>query len=171
MTAAPPLASIPVSVVVERTKGMDQWTDYHWKPVEVLAGQPAAQPWTLLSGDAERARFFAGNAAIELHRTETPNYRENLETGHPQLWVGLRPTGGEPAYELFAVTADPAEGEALTEAGNDLIEAVLMPDSIRDAVAAFIAENKYERVFIKRKRERADPNALGRRAPAREDSQ
>ena len=49
------------------------------------------------------------------------------------LWVVLRPTGVEPPYELLAVTADPAEGEAFTEAGNDLVEMVAMPEPIREA--------------------------------------
>ncbi len=53
------------------------------------------------------------------------------------------------------VTADPAEGEALTGAGDDLVEAVPMPESIQQAVAIFIAEHHVERPFIKRKRERS----------------
>ena len=72
-------------------------------------------------------QFYAGAAEIALYRTETGNYRDNLASGAPQLWVVLRPTGVEPPYELFAVTADPAEGEAFTEAGNDLVETVPMP--------------------------------------------
>ena len=63
-----------------------------------------------------------GAAEIELYRTETTNYRDNLASGAPLLWVALRPTGVEPPYEIVAVTADPAEGEALTEAGNDLVD-------------------------------------------------
>ena len=168
MTAAPALATITVGVIVERTKGMSQWTDFLWKPVEVLAGVPGAEPWTRLSGDEERASFYAGAATIELHRTETPNYRENLERAQPQLWVALRPTDGDPAYELFTVTADPAEGEGLTEAGNDVVEAVAMPEAIRQQLAAFIARHNYERTFVKRKRERADSQALGRRGIERD---
>ena len=49
----------------------------------------------------------------------------------PLLWVVLRPTGAEPPYDVLAVTADPAEGEASTEAGNDLVETVPMPDTDR----------------------------------------
>jgi hypothetical protein len=77
----------------------------------------------------------------------------------------LRPTGTEPPYQLFAVTADPAEGEALTEAGNDVIEAVPMPPAIRDAVAAFVSEHHVGSRFVKRKPDHADPEALARRVP------
>jgi len=84
------------------------------------------------------------------------------------LWVVLRPTEAEPPYALFLVTADPAEGEAMTEAGNDLVETVPMPEPIREAVADFVAAHHVERVFFKRKRDRADPDAA-RRGPKRDD--
>ena len=105
-------------------------------------------------------------AEIELYRTETANYRDNLASGAPVLWVALRPTGVEPPYELVAVTADPAEGEALTEAGNDLVDVVPMPEPVRAVVEAFVAEHHVERPFFKRKRDRADPEALARRGAA-----
>ena len=82
------------------------------------------------SGD-DGATFYAGPAEIELYRTETTNYRDNLASGAPLLWVALRPTGVEPPYDIVAVTADPAEGEALTEAGNDLVDVVPMPEPVR----------------------------------------
>jgi hypothetical protein len=164
MSVAPPLATISVGVVVERTKGSSQWVDYLWRPLSVLTGTPDTAPWTQLSGDDERATFYAGAAAIELHRTETGNYRDNLATGEPLLWVVLRRTESEPPYSLFAVLADPAEGEAMTEAGNDLVETVAMPESIKEVTAQFIAEHHVERQFVKRKRDRANKEALGRRA-------
>ena len=128
-------------------------------------------PWTKLSDDGERATFFAGYRHIELHRTETTNYRDNLTNDEPSLWVVLRPSEADPPYALLTVTADPAEGEALTEAGNDLVETVPMPRAIQEVVAEFVAEHHVERPFSKRKRDRADPEALGRRAPLRDDEQ
>jgi hypothetical protein len=165
MTAAP-LASIPVGVLVERSKADSPWTDHHWRPVSVLVGEPGTPPWTKIAEAGERATFYAGAAAIELHRTETPNYRANLESGSPMLWIVLRPANAEPPYALHLVTADPAEGEAMTEAGNDIVEPVPMPEAIRSAIAAFIAEHHVERVFVKRKREPANPESLGRRTPS-----
>jgi hypothetical protein len=164
MSVAPPLATISVGVVVERIKGSSQWVDYLWRPLSVLSGIPDTAPWTQLSDDGERATFYAGAVPIELHRTETGNYRDNLATGEPLLWVVLRRTESEPPYSLFAVLADPAEGEAMTEAGNDLVETVAMPESIEKAIAQFIAEHHVERQFVKRKRDRANKEALGRRA-------
>jgi hypothetical protein len=65
-----PLATVPVGVLVERSKSMNQWADYYWRAVGVLAGQPETPAWTKLSDDGERATFYAGNADIELYRTE-----------------------------------------------------------------------------------------------------
>ena len=170
-SAAPPLGSIPVGVIVERAKGIGAWTEYVWRPLDVLIAVPDTEPWTKLSDDGERATFYAGAAEIELHRTETPNYRENLNSGSPSLWVALRPTEADPPYALLTVTADPAEGEALTEAGEDLVDVVAMPQAIQDAVAAFTIEHPFERVFFKRQRDRANPNALARGSSANQEEQ
>jgi len=162
-------ARIPVGVVVERRKAQSQWIDFVWKPVTVLAGLPDAAPWTVLFADGDGTTFYAGTAEIELYRTETTNYRDNLASGAPFLWVALRPTGVEPPYEIFAVTADPAEGESFTESGSDLVDVVPMPQAVREVVEAFVAEHHVERPFYKRKRDRADPEALARRGPMQKD--
>jgi hypothetical protein len=158
-----PLGSIPVGVVVERTKSASQWSDYLWRPAAVLVGVPDTPAWTVLEGDDERTLFYVGASEIELYRTETPYYRDNLATRAPLLWVMLSPTEGEPPYKLVTVTADPAEGEALTLAGDNLVDTVPMPATIADTLAAFIAEHHVEREFVKRKRDRANPEALARR--------
>jgi hypothetical protein len=154
---------IPVGAIVERAKSASQWVDYLWRPVSVLAGEPDTVPWTKLSGNDERASFYAGHTNIALHAADTGQYRDNLATGSPSLWVVLRPTESDPPYELFAVTADPSEGEAMTEAGSNIVEPVPMPEPIRELVAAFVREHHVERQFFKRKRDRADPEALARR--------
>ena len=146
------LARIPVGVIVERRKAESPWLNFLCRPVAVLAGEPAAAPWTPISSDPEVTTFYAGQAMIELYRTETANYRDNLASGTPLLWVILRPTSAEAGFDLLMVTADPAEGEALTGAGNDLVEAVPMPVPISEIVASFIAEHHVERAFFKRRR-------------------
>jgi hypothetical protein len=162
-----PMMSIPVGVVVERRKAKSHWIDFVWRPTAVLDGVPEAKPWTMLSEEGEAANFFLGTASIDLYRSETGHYRDNLVSGNPQVWVVLRPSDGEHPYELFLTTADPAEGEGYTETGTDLVEPVPMPEAIRTAIEDFVSEHHVERVFFKRKRDRADPEALGRRGPAR----
>lgn len=152
--STPAQLTITVGVVVERQKATSPWLDFLWRPVAVLPGIPEAEPWTPLASAGDHTTFFAGTATIALYRTETANYIDNLECGTPLLWVVLRASGGQPPYEVVAVTADPAEGEAFTEAGNDLVETVPMPGEIACAVEAFIAEHHVERPFFKRQRDR-----------------
>src|SRR5262249_3272756 len=163
--SATPLATMPVGVLVERSKSASQWIDFHWRPIGVLTAVPDASPWTKLSDDGERATFYVGAADVELFRTETANYRDNLNTEAPLVWIVLRPVERDPPYELALVTADPAEGEAMTEAGGNVVEAVAMPKSMRESIAAFVAEHHVEQEFVKRKRDRANPEALARRGP------
>jgi len=165
MTA--PLSHIPVGVVIERRRTKSEWLDVIWLPVAVLSGLPDAAPWTVLSNDVEVSMFYAGPAEIELYRSETGNYRDNLSSRMPSIWISLKATGGDPPYQIAAVTADPAEGESLTEAGSAIVEAVAMPESVREAIAAFVSQYHVERVFHKRKRDRADPEAMARRGPHR----
>ena len=151
------LTRISVGVVVERRKAKSTWADVLWRPVSVFAGTPEAAPWTPLSTDDDVTLFYAGEAVIELHRTETTNYRDNLASGSPSLWVNMRPTTSEPPYELLTVTADPAEGEAFTDAGSNLVEAVPMPPEIAGIIDRFVATHHVERPFVKRQRDRQTP--------------
>ena len=169
MSPVQPLKRIPVGIIVERRRAKSHWIDYVWRPLSALEDVPETAPWTKLAGDQELATFYVGSAEVELYPSETTNYRDNLATGTPQLWVVLRRTETEPPFVLHTVTADPAEGEGYTQVGDDLVEPVPMPDSIADAVAAFVAEHHVERVFFKRKRHRADPEALAPRDPTRKE--
>jgi hypothetical protein len=112
--------------------------------------------WNARGGSLDADRRGRRRNAIELHRTETANYRQNLSSGMPALWVVLRPklaNSAGPAFELLTVTADPAEGEALTDAGNDLVATVPMPAAIIETIDGFTAEHHVERTFNKRKRD------------------
>lgn len=162
------LARITVGVVVERRKAKSVWVDFLWRPVSVFVGSPSAAPWTPLGTGTETTLFYAGEATIELHRTESTNYRDNLASGAPSLWVALKPSTSEQPYEILAVTADPAEGEAFTDAGTNLVEAVPMPPEVLETVVRFMTEHHIERPFIKRRREPAEP-VLARREDRKGD--
>lgn len=167
--SALPLARIPVGVVVERQKAESAWIDFTWRSAAVLPGNPNVEPWTVLATDGETTSFYAGAVEIDLYPTETGYYRDNIASGTPALWVVLRATGAEPPYRIFKVTADPAEGEGFTQAGDDLVDAVPMPATIRATIGAFVAEHHVEESFHKRERDRADPQALARRSPLQKD--
>jgi hypothetical protein len=153
------LTSIRVGVIVERRKAQSPWADDLYRPVSVLHGVPSAAPGTQIGAEGAVVAFYAGEAVIELHRTDTANYRDNLASGSPLLWIVLR--SGQTGLDLQLVTADPAEGEALTGAGNDLIDSLPMPSSIRQIVEQFIAEYHVERPFYKRERSKSEPPVRG----------
>lgn len=162
MTAAP-LASIMVGVLAERRPAMNAWADAVWSVTEILLDMPDVPAWTLLRQDGPRALFFAGQAEIKLFRTETSNLKHNMESSEPRLWAVLRPTEAPPGMALQLVTADPGEAHLFADSGNYLIESLPMPAEVAEAIQAFIAAHYQEQQFYKRKRDRADPDALGRR--------
>lgn len=157
--------SAEIGVIVERRVLKNPWVDHAWVPVAALAGAPAAAPWTVLRQTGALTHYYAGATEMEFFGTETGMYRDNLLSGRPSLWISLRSTKAAPGVALHVVTADPSEGEAMTEAGNDIVEAVPMPVEIQQRLAAFVEAHHVERPFVKRKRDRADPDALARRVP------
>lgn len=169
LSVASPLVRIAVGVVVERRRIESRWIDHAWRPAGVLPGVLGAAPWTPLGYGGQTATFYAGSTDIALYRSEADHYRINLDSGAPLLWVVLRPRGGEPPYELFAVTADPAEGESFTQTGTDLVDSVPMPLIVRGIVEAFVAEHHVERPFYKRPRDRANLEALALRPVVQKD--
>jgi hypothetical protein len=152
-----------VGVVGALVQPVTAWGTPRWYPRAVLEAAPATPPGTLLPG----GEVYLGPATVEFHRVETATYRDNLVSGAPRLWVVLE------GPRVVAITADPAEGEAFTEAGIDLadrtVETVPMPAALAAALAAFVDEHHVERRFHKRQRDRADPDALARRARVEED--
>ncbi len=168
--AAAPLLRIPVGVVMERRKAESEWADFFWRVVGVLPGEPEMAAWTTLREQDDATLFYVGSATIDLYRSETERYRENLASGAASIWVVMGPSEGEWPYTISAVTADPAEGESFTEAATNLVEPVPMPEIIRDAVDRFVAGHHVEREeFVKRTRRPANPEALARRAQGDRD--
>jgi hypothetical protein len=163
--ASTPLVRIAVGVVVARRKAASQWIDFTWTPVAVLDGVPETEPWQVLHEDGDTTTFYAGSADIELYRSEAAYYRDNLATGAPSIWVVMTSAEGDPPCRLIAVTADPAEGESFTESAVNRVEQLPMPPHIESIVASFVAEHYVEREFVKRKRDRAQSEALARRHP------
>ena len=160
---APPLLRIPVGVVVERRKADSPWIDFVWRGIGVLPDEPEMTPWTVIREQEGTTLFYAGSATVDLYRSETERYGDNLATGAPSIWIVLTPSEGTWPYAVSVVTADPAEGEAFTEAGANLVEAVPMPEVLHRAIENFITEHHVETEFVKRERRRADPEALARR--------
>jgi hypothetical protein len=146
--------TVTVGVVLERRKPVSQWVDVLWVPVAVLPSAPGVADWTSLGVTDTGERFYAGAFEMGLFRTDTTTYRENLASGDPRVWVAARLTGGKPPVAVVGVTADPAEGESYTEAGDDIVENVPMAPDLAALLMDFVVEHHVERAFVKRKRRR-----------------
>jgi hypothetical protein len=167
--AAPnlPESRFEIGVIVARRRLKGPWASHAWLPVAALPAAPATAPWTKLSEDAEGELFFAGAYDLSLHPAETAHYRDNLVMEQPSLWILLREEGEGCA--VAAVTADPYEGEAMAEGNGEVVEAVPMPQELQARVLAFVDAFHIERRFEKRKRDRADPEALARGGQTRRE--
>lgn len=154
-----------VGVVVERQRIDNPWTDARWRVIGLLPGVPDLPPWSVLEQAGDRTRYYAGAGEIALHPTEAENYKDNLDGPRPSAYVILRPGGGDPGLRLLAVTVDPGEVDAHSDAGDDRIEAVPLPPAVAMWVQDFVARHYVHRPFYKRQRDRADPEALARRRP------
>lgn len=155
--------AIIVSVFAEKRKAASIWIDHTWAIAAVLPGTPETPAMTLVAREEGVERYFIGTYPVVLASSETMHYRDNLMSGAPKLWVVLRPHEADGSISLVVVTADSSEGEGHTQAGSDLVDAVPMHPEIAAFIASFVDEHHVEREFFKRKREKADPNALGYR--------
>jgi hypothetical protein len=163
--ATPDTLRIPVAVVAERRPATSIWADWVWRVVDVLDDAPVLPPWTELRQEAGRTLFLAGHAMVSMHPTDTDNYKYNLEGPDPRLWVVLRPADGEPGMMLHLVTLDPGEAHLYADVGNDTLESLPLPGFLAGPARAFVATHHRERGFHKRRRDRADPEALARGEP------
>jgi len=161
----PDSVSARVAVLAERRRGVTIWAEHVWRVTAVLEEAPEVPPWTLLRSEPDgTALFFAGHAEIWLHPTDTDNYKHNLEAAVPLVWVLLRPDASEAGFALQAVTVDAGEAQIYAESGNDLLESLPLPPGLCAWAAGFVVRHHKERGFYKRKRDRADPEALARQA-------
>ena len=158
--ALPPTITVSVAVLVERRPGVTVWQEHVWRALAVLEEAPEVPPWTRLRAEGGREVFFAGTAEVTLHRTDTPNYKDNLEAAEPRIWVLLRPEGE--GMRLQAVTVDGGEAEIFTEGPRDILEALPLPPGLAALLREFVAAHHVERVFHKRKRDRHDGDRRGR---------
>jgi hypothetical protein len=165
-----PTFTMDIGVILERRKAKSPWLDVIWEAQAILPEPAAAETGSPLGANGDGELIYGGAAVLEAHTIETGFYRDNMTSGAPRIWVVLRPQadGSQPA--VVKVTCDPTEGEGYTETGWDIVNMVPMPEPIQLALADFIAAHHVEQPFIKRKRDRQDPEALahGLKGPDRD---
>ncbi len=158
------LVSMPVGIVVERRELNNRWQKIAWKPIGVLPGAgPVDGSKVLLSGEGW-THFHMATLPLELHRKETLAYKTNLNVNPPRLFVVLR-INDDPAVKddvsPFLVTASAFQAQDYLDAGDDIVEGVVMPDAIVAWVQAFCDHHHVDEPFKKRKRKRYNPDDVG----------
>ncbi len=159
-----PRKILRLGVLALRRPPVTRWGTGELLPLAVLEQEPETPVHTLLSRENGVETWYLGARGLELWPGDTGHHRDNLESGRPTVWVALR--GADPAKaEVVCLTADPYEGESLATDPDLIVEAVPMPDAVREVIQAFIDAYHVEIPFKKRKRLPADPNALVAHAP------
>lgn len=149
-----------IGVIVERRPAKSRWQKHLWRVVDVLPGRPATPPWTVLHEADGITRYYAGTTDLVVYAKETEALVHNLGAAMPAVWVVLRAREGAAGLDLLLATVDAGEAQAHADTGDDLVEMVAMPEAVRGWLAPFVAAHHVERPKYKRKRERADPEAL-----------
>ena len=142
-----------VAVLAERRRGVTPWQAWVWQAVEVLEQAPDLAPWSVLRTDDHATLYFAGLAEVALHPTDTDNYRHNLASQAPRLWVVLRPVEAAPGVALHCATVDAGEAHNYADVGQDLLEALPLPPGLAAWVAGFCERHHQARGFQKRRRD------------------
>jgi Protein of unknown function (DUF3305) len=165
-----PTMTMDVGLVLERRKAKSPWLDVIWEAHAVLAEPATAEIGASLGQNGDGTLFYAGSHVLEAHTIETIYYRDNISTGAPRIWVVLRPVPGDGLPQIIKLTCDPTEGEGYTETGWDIVNVVPMPEPVLAALMSFVDAHHVEQPHIKRKRDRADPEAMahGRLGPERD---
>jgi hypothetical protein len=151
-------SSMALGVVVERREIDNRWQRWSWKAVAVIPGAPPVDAWRELVRGDRFVRWHGATLPLELHRAETEAYRVNLSGRSPAIYVVLRNvesserTAGNDVAP-FTVTASPYDAEGYME-GDDLVEAVPMPEGLITWVRAFVERHHVDEPFVKRKRKR-----------------
>ena len=156
-----------IGIVVDRCDTGHPWQDHRWQPSALLPDAPADDTWRLLEDTPGCRRWYAGALPLELFRGETAGYRENLLSARPAVWVVLRRGGGGHEVAPLLVTACPHEALSYTESGDDVVEALPMPDPVARWVQAFVERHHVETVFVKRQRSAKAGDAAPRPRAAR----
>jgi len=147
---------IPLGVVVRRTPGVTRWVRHAWKPVAVLPDAPPAD-WRLLREDGEAREYHDATVTLELHRAEAEAYQVSLAMTPASVYVVLRASDSREApheVQVHSVTASACKAQDYLDSGEEIVEAVPMPEGLEAWVRDFVDRHYEETTFVKRRRDR-----------------
>lgn len=141
-----------VGIIVERRVFDSPWPSETWRPAAVLAGG-GPEDWRRLHEGGGLARYHAGCLTLELHHRQSVEYRYNLLSRRPTVFVALRRTAE--GVRPWCATVSAHEAEATLDSGDDIVGAVPMPPAIAAWMARFVEAYPVIEPFRKRRSRRA----------------
>ncbi len=158
--------NLPIGVIAERRALDNPWIDHKWMPVAVFTGAAPIEDWTKTAEGDGWQQFHIGTLPVELFRKETEAYKVNLSNKRPAVYVVLREAEEpeDPDIRAVHVTVSPYEAQDYLDTGEDIVEAVPMPEDILAWVQGFINQHHVDEPFKKRKRKdyRNEPDQFGK---------
>jgi hypothetical protein len=152
-----------VAIVMQRTPLAHRWASERWEPaalIPVVAGDAVATSPACIRDDASCTQWRFDGFALELHRSEAEGYHLNLVAPEPKVFVNWRmheEARVPPVYPVL-VTVSYNEAARMMD-GGERVDALPLPDAVRDWMAPFVA--LHYKPEPKRKVRRNDPFAEG----------
>lgn len=155
--------SLPIGVVVTRRRIAHPWQEFSWHATEAIPGAPGGAEWRLLRQTDAEAAYLAAVLPLDLYPAETTEYRRNLSQRRPMIYVVLRRNGDdvERPVRPFLVTVSPEEAQDYLD-GDELVDAVPMPEGVAAWLHDYVTRFHVERVFIKQGRGARDARRKAR---------
>ena len=151
---------ILLGVEVEKRPATSRWFDHVWRASALRLPALDLAPWTVLAEKADRTLYYGGSAELAIHSADTKVYKDNVEAPAPSVYVVLRRAPGPTGLRLYCVTVDPTEAHAHADVGEDLVEALPMPEPVHVWLSRFVARHHVERPEWKRKRDQTTPEPV-----------
>lgn len=141
----PPILRFSVAVLMQRTPLENRWVSERWDPVAVVpvppGAAPAAAPVRVRDDDTCTQWRFDGHA-LELHRSEAEGYHRNLVAPEPKVFVAWRTHDEivDPPVFPAMVTVSYDEAARMMD-GGEQVDAVPLPEAVREWMIPFVAEH------------------------------
>ena len=146
--------SLPLGIVIRRSPGVTRWARWTWKAVAVLPGAGPAN-WAELRRDGETVEFHAGTVPLTLYSSDSEAYLTALASSPASVYAVMEEDPGQdPGLALLRVTASPYEAQDHLDSGEEIVEAIPMPEGLAAWITRFCEIHHREEVFVKRQRDK-----------------
>ncbi len=150
-----------VAIVMQRIPLDHRWASERWEPAAVIpaSDRPATAP-VCVRDEAACTQWRFDGLALELHRSEAEGYHLNLVAPEPKVFVNWRMHEEEAVPPVYPVIVTVSYNEAARMMdGGERVDALPLPDAVRDWMAPFVA--LHYKPEAKGKVRRNDPFAEG----------